>query len=68
MNAINERLLDLEAKGTPVTIGLIGVGQMGQEILCQVQLMKGVRIPVVVEVSFERAELACRWLAYLRSA
>ncbi len=60
MNAINERLLDLEAKGTPVTIGLIGVGQMGQEILCQVQLMKGVRIPVVVELSFERAEVACQ--------
>lgn len=60
MNAINERLLDLEARGTPVTIGLIGVGQMGQEILCQVRLMKGVRIPVVAEVSFERAELACQ--------
>jgi len=59
MNAINERLLDLETRGTPVTIGLIGAGQMGQEILCQVQLMKGVRIPVVAEVSFERAELAC---------
>jgi predicted homoserine dehydrogenase-like protein len=39
MNAINERLADLESKGTPVTIGLIGAGQMGQEILCQVQLM-----------------------------
>jgi predicted homoserine dehydrogenase-like protein len=60
MNAINERLLDLEARGTPVTIGLIGAGQMGQEILCQVQLMKGVRTPVIVEVSFERAELACQ--------
>jgi predicted homoserine dehydrogenase-like protein len=60
MNAINERLLDLESKGAPVGIGLIGAGQMGQEILCQVQLMKGVRIPVVVDISFERAELACR--------
>ncbi|HZR21444.1 MAG TPA: SAF domain-containing protein [Verrucomicrobiae bacterium] len=60
MNAINERLLELESKGTPVSIGLIGVGQMGQEILCQVQLMKGVRIPVVVDVSFERAEVACQ--------
>jgi predicted homoserine dehydrogenase-like protein len=60
MNAINERLLDLEARGTPVTIGLIGAGQMGQEILCQVQLMKGVRAPVVVDVSFERAEQACQ--------
>jgi predicted homoserine dehydrogenase-like protein len=60
MNAINERLADLESKGTPVAIGLIGAGQMGQEILCQVQLMKGVRIPVVVDVTFDRAELACR--------
>ncbi|MGO8677835.1 MAG: NAD(P)H-dependent oxidoreductase [Limisphaerales bacterium] len=60
MNAINERLRELETKGAPVIIGLIGVGQMGQEILCQVQLMKGVRIPVVVDVSFERAELACQ--------
>jgi predicted homoserine dehydrogenase-like protein len=60
MNAINERLLVLETQGRPVSIGLIGAGQMGQEILCQVQLMKGVRIPVVVDVTFERAELACR--------
>lgn len=60
MNAINERLLELEAKGAPVQVGLIGAGQMGQEILCQVQLMKGVRIPAVVDVTFERAEIACR--------
>ena len=60
MNAINERLLELESKGTPVTIGLIGAGQMGQEILCQAQLMKGLRIPAVVDVTFERAELACQ--------
>jgi predicted homoserine dehydrogenase-like protein len=60
MNAINERLAELEARGQPVGIGLIGAGQMGQEILCQVQLMRGVRIPVVVDVTFERAELACQ--------
>jgi predicted homoserine dehydrogenase-like protein len=60
MNAINERLLDLHERGTPVTVGLIGVGQMGQEILCTVGQMKGIRVPVVVDVTFERAELACR--------
>lgn len=58
MNAINERLVELDAQGTPVVIGLVGAGQMGQEILCQVQLMKGVTIPVVVDVTYERAELA----------
>ncbi len=60
MNALNERLCELEARGHPVGLGLIGAGQMGQEILCQVQLMKGVRIPVVVDITFERAELACQ--------
>jgi predicted homoserine dehydrogenase-like protein len=59
MNALNERLLELEGKGRPAMIGLVGAGQMGQEILCQVQLMKGVRIPLVVDVTFERAALAC---------
>jgi predicted homoserine dehydrogenase-like protein len=59
VNAINEKLLALEAAGTPVMAGLIGVGQMGQEILCQVQLMKGIRVPVVVDVTFERVEQAC---------
>ena len=59
MNAINERLLDLDSKGTPVQVALIGAGQMGQEILCQAQLMKGFRISVVVDITFERAELAC---------
>ncbi|HRY50728.1 MAG TPA: NAD(P)-dependent oxidoreductase, partial [Candidatus Paceibacterota bacterium] len=58
MNAINERLLELHQRGTPVLAGLVGVGQMGQEILCQVQLMKGMRIPIVVDVTFERAEQA----------
>ena len=43
MNAINERLLDWKPRARPVAMGLIGAGQMGQEILCQVQLMKGVR-------------------------
>jgi predicted homoserine dehydrogenase-like protein len=59
MNAINERLLELEATGKPVMLGLIGAGQMGQEILCQVQLMKGLRIPLLVDITWERAELAC---------
>lgn len=57
MNAMNEKLRDLEARGTPVAAALVGVGQMGQEILCQAQLMKGIRIPVVVDLTFERVEM-----------
>ncbi len=58
MNAINERLLELHARGIPVTVGLIGAGQMGQEILCTAGRMRGFCIPVVVDVTFERAQLA----------
>jgi predicted homoserine dehydrogenase-like protein len=58
MYAIDEKLRALENRNTPVMAALVGAGQMGQEILCQVQLMKGIRIPVVVDVTFERAEQA----------
>ncbi len=58
MNAINERLVELENKGQPVTVALIGAGQMGQEILCTVERMRGLRIPVVVDITFDRALLA----------
>jgi predicted homoserine dehydrogenase-like protein len=56
--AFNEKLRELHARGTPVTAALIGAGQMGQEILCQAQLMQGFRVPVVVDVTFDRAALA----------
>lgn len=58
MNALNERLLELHARNAPLCLGLIGAGQMGQEILCTVARMKGIRIPIVVDLTFERAELA----------
>ena len=54
MYAINEKLARLEQTGTPIRASLIGVGQMGQEILCQSILMKGFRIPVVVDLSVNR--------------
>lgn len=60
MNAINERLTELERQGKPVTVGLVGAGQMGQEILCTARRMKGLRVAVVVDVTFERAQLAMR--------
>jgi predicted homoserine dehydrogenase-like protein len=58
MMAIDEKLRERAERGIPVTAALVGAGQMGQEILCQVQLMQGLRIPVVVDVTFERARLA----------
>jgi predicted homoserine dehydrogenase-like protein len=60
MYAIDEKLSECEARGRPVMAGLVGAGQMGQEILCQAQLMRGMRVPVVVDVTLERVMDACR--------
>jgi predicted homoserine dehydrogenase-like protein len=60
MHALDDKLRDLEARGEPIRVGLIGTGQMGQEILCQTQLMQGLRISVLVDLTFERVAEACR--------
>jgi predicted homoserine dehydrogenase-like protein len=60
MNEIDERLAEYHARKSPIKVGLIGVGQMGQEILCQVQLMKGITIPILVDVTYQKCIEACR--------
>lgn len=56
MYAINEKLVELEKKGTPIKVALIGVGQMGREIVATVGQMQGMRISVAVDFDHERAE------------
>lgn len=55
MNEIDIRLREREAEGNPVRVALIGAGQMGTEIVTQVGEMKGMEIPVVVDLSTDRA-------------
>jgi len=50
MYAIDERLEELHRTGTPIKVGLIGVGQMGKDILTQVKQMKGMEIDVAVDL------------------
>lgn len=50
MYEIDAKLAELESKHCPIQVGLIGVGQMGKEIVCQVGLMKGMRIAVAVDL------------------
>ena len=50
MYEIDAKLEELESKHCPIQVGLIGVGQMGKEIVCQVGLMKGMRIAVAVDL------------------
>ncbi|MCR4402347.1 MAG: NAD(P)-dependent oxidoreductase [Firmicutes bacterium] len=50
MYAIDEKLEELHRAGTPIRVGLIGVGQMGKDILAQVRQMKGIEICVAVDL------------------
>lgn len=55
MYEIDTKLEQLESKGTPVRIGLIGAGQMGTDIVSQVESMIGVEICVVADIDIEKA-------------
>ena len=57
MNAINEKLEQREREKRPVRVGLIGAGQMGQEIIAQVGEMVGMDVVAVTDLTVERARL-----------
>jgi len=55
MYEIDTKLAQLEAKGTPVMIGLIGAGQMGTDIVSQVECMIGVEVCIVADLNISAA-------------
>jgi predicted homoserine dehydrogenase-like protein len=61
MNAINEKLEQREKEGRPVKVGLIGAGQMGQEIIAMVGEMVGMEIAAVADLTADRA---CKGYAF----
>ena len=60
MYAINEKLYELQTANTPIQVGLVGAGQMGTDILAQVEGMVGIEVPVIVDISWERVQSACQ--------
>ena len=57
-------LLEREAAGKPVTVGLIGAGKFGTMFLAQVRLTRGMHLVGVADLSAERAAKAlasCGW-------
>ena len=46
--------------GRPVRVGLIGAGKFGSMFLNQVPTMAGLEVPVIADLDFERARVACR--------
>ncbi len=58
MSNVFQDLKELENRGEFVSIGLVGAGQMGTDIVSQVSQMDGVRVPVVADVDIDRAKKA----------
>ena len=50
MYEIDARLAEREREGKPVMVSLIGCGQMGTDIIAQVGQMKGMELPVIVDL------------------
>ena len=53
---------DLRARadaGRPVTVGLAGAGQMGTDIVCQIQQMAGLRLGAVADLRASTVREAC---------
>jgi len=53
-----ERLVELEENATPITVGIIGAGTFGSQIISQTCQMKGMRISAVADLKPERATRA----------
>lgn len=64
MYEIDTKLERLEQQGTPIIVGLIGAGQMGTDIVAQVQCMKGMEIAVVVDLDYKTAVNAYKIAGY----
>ncbi|MDR1142721.1 MAG: hypothetical protein LBK77_00700 [Spirochaetaceae bacterium] len=60
MVGTNYKLAELEKRGTPIYVGIVGAGQMGRGMVSQVMSMKGMRPAVVVDVVLDNAKNAYR--------
>src|SRR3954471_9865645 len=52
---LHSLLLEREASGRPVTVGLIGAGKFGTMFLSQARLTKGLHVVAVADLNVERA-------------
>lgn len=57
MNEIDIKLKEREKQGNPITVGIVGAGQMGTDIIAQIGEMKGIDIGVVVDTTMDKATI-----------
>lgn len=53
MYEIDRKLKELEENGAPISVALVGAGQMGKDIVAQISGMQGMEISVVVDINTE---------------
>src|SRR6476619_6308790 len=53
---LSSLLLEREAAGRPVTVGLIGAGKFGTMFLSQARLSRGLHVVAVADLNVERAK------------
>jgi predicted homoserine dehydrogenase-like protein len=57
---LNDTLLERDRAGQPVRVGLVGAGQMGEGLVCQMEMMHGMKAFAVADVVPGRAAAAYR--------
>ena len=57
---LHAMLLEREAAGRPVTVGLIGAGKFGTMFLAQARLTRGLHVVAVADLDVARAESQLR--------
>ncbi|MCF6097501.1 SAF domain-containing protein [Thermovorax subterraneus] len=55
---LNAKLMELEASGKKINVGLIGAGQMGRGLVSQIFCMKGIKMAAVCDRDLEEAKKA----------
>jgi len=58
MLGMNYKLAELESRGNPLYVGIVGAGQMGRGLVSQIMSMKGMRPAVVADRTLNKAKAA----------
>lgn len=66
MYAINEKLAQRAKDGRPAGVALIGLGQMGTDIVATIDRMKGMRLAAVVDLSEDQVRKSLAVAEYTR--
>lgn len=58
--SLNKLLEQRAAEGHPVRVGLVGAGQMGMGLICQMELMTGMHAVAVADIMVDRVKASYR--------